>query len=96
MVDISNDFWLGKCTCIQGIFGTHHLLSKPNLASSKPNLASNVASSESNEAKVKEIDWEQRRYEVAKELYTNSRIMSAEEAIEYADTLINALKSKTE
>ena len=96
MVDISNDFWLGKCTCIQGIFGTHHLLSKPNLASSKPNLASNVASSE--------IDWEQRRYEVAKDLLAarfanpNSQFcdkrIEVDLVVEYTDALIYALKSK--
>ncbi|MBD5237738.1 MAG: hypothetical protein HDS62_09490 [Bacteroidales bacterium] len=91
---------------VRFIFGEHNL----NLASSNPNLASNVASSESNEGKVKEIDWEQRRYEVAKDIFTrllshedgNVRAFSfkdldgtAREAIYEADALINALKSET-
>ena len=64
-----------------------------NLASSGSNVASNVASSKIED---KEIDWEQRRYEVARDLYANSQSISAEEAIEYADALIYVLKSKTE
>lgn len=38
-----------------------------------------------------EINWEQRRYEVAKELYANNE-MSASEAISQATEFINKLK----
>ena len=51
------------------------------------------------------IDWEQRRYEIAKETFSSSAYLfldqmtpkeSAKIAIEYADALINELKNKTE
>lgn len=49
----------------------------------------------------KEIDWEQRRYEIARTMlpilhssYTGSMSWNCETAIQYADELINKLKSK--
>jgi hypothetical protein len=41
----------------------------------------------------KPIDWEQRRYEVAKELFCDDSI-SAETAVKDATSLINELKTK--
>ncbi len=42
----------------------------------------------------KKIDWEQRRYEIAKELFCNYPQMerTAQEAVEWADDLIEELK----
>lgn len=39
-----------------------------------------------------EIDWEQRRYEIARELYANNRDASAERCVAWADELIKELK----
>ena len=43
---------------------------------------------------MKEIDWEQRRYEIAKELYCNypHEGYTAEEAVTWADALIEELR----
>ena len=43
---------------------------------------------------MKEIDWEQRRYEIARGLYCNYPQMecSAQEAVEWADDLIEELR----
>lgn len=43
----------------------------------------------------KEIDWEQRRYEIAKDLYVRWRDMDAKWAVHATDSLINELKNKT-
>lgn len=42
----------------------------------------------------KPIDWEQRRYEIAKELYVTEEIKTADIAVKCADLLINALKGE--
>lgn len=39
-----------------------------------------------------EPDWEQRRYEIARELYANNRDASAERCVAWADELIKELK----
>lgn len=48
---------------------------------------------------MKEIDWEQRRYEIAKDVfcsqvlkYDNGKKLMAHYAVEYADALIEELK----
>ena len=58
-------------------------------------------------AQPKEIDWEQRRYEIAKDMiaaflsnsnqqiYMGSFAEQAKDAVKYADALINELKSQT-
>lgn len=43
---------------------------------------------------AKEIDWEQRRYEIARDLYANNRDASAENCVKWADVLIAALKKE--
>lgn len=43
----------------------------------------------------KEIDWEQRRYEIAKDLYVRWRDMDAKWAVHSADALINELKKQS-
>lgn len=43
---------------------------------------------------VVEIDWEQRRYEIARDLYVQFPTMSVVEAVEHADLLIEELKKK--
>ena len=40
------------------------------------------------------IDWEERRYEIAKELYVHYDTMNAEDCIRSADELIKQLKAK--
>lgn len=40
------------------------------------------------------IDWEQRRYEIARDLYANNRDASAENCVKWADELIAALKKE--
>ncbi len=49
---------------------------------------------EPKEEPKKEIDWEQRRYEIAKELFCNYPQMecTAQDAVEWADYLIEELK----
>lgn len=42
--------------------------------------------------KEKEIDWEQRRYEIAKERYCSANFPSAVDAVKSADLLIEELK----
>lgn len=44
----------------------------------------------------KEIDWEQRRYEIAKDLYVRWRDMDAKWAVHATDSLINELKKQSE
>lgn len=41
-----------------------------------------------------EIDWEQRRYEIARELYAANRDASAERCVAWADELVKELKKK--
>jgi len=41
-----------------------------------------------------EPDWEQRRYEIARDLYANNRDASAENCVKWADELIAALKKE--
>jgi len=41
-----------------------------------------------------EIDWEQRRYEIARDLYAANRDASAENCVKWADLLIAELKKK--
>ena len=43
-----------------------------------------------------EPDWEQRRYEIARDLYANNRDASAERCVAWADELIKELKKKNE
>lgn len=43
-----------------------------------------------------EPDWEQRRYEIARDLYANNRDASAERCVAWADELIKELKKKKE
>lgn len=43
-----------------------------------------------------EPDWEQRRYEIARDLYANNRDASAENCVKWADELIKELKKKKE
>lgn len=42
------------------------------------------------------IDWEARRYEIARDLYANNRDASAENCVKWADELIKELKKKKE
>ena len=44
------------------------------------------------ETEKKEIDWEERRYEIAKDLFVNNSELLAEDAVACADELITALK----
>lgn len=97
---------------VRFIFGEHNLNPKPNLATSESrNLSQNTANCDKpkgNEVAVKEIDWEQRKYEVAKNMlaaflsnscsnvYAGTIEDQAKSAVEYADALIYELKSKTE
>lgn len=41
-----------------------------------------------------EIDWEQRRYEIARDLYAANRDATAEQCVRWADALIDELKKK--
>lgn len=41
-----------------------------------------------------EIDWEQRRYEIARDLYAANRDATAERCVAWADALIDELKKK--
>lgn len=43
-----------------------------------------------------EPDWEQRRYEIARDLYANNRDATAERCVAWADKLIEELKKKKE
>ena len=43
-----------------------------------------------------EPDWEQRRYEIARDLYASYRDASAESCVDWADELIKELKKKKE
>ena len=43
-----------------------------------------------------EPDWEQRRYEIARDLYANNLDVSAERCVAWADKLIEELKKKKE
>ena len=43
---------------------------------------------------AEEINWEQRRYEIARDMYVHSTTMSVGEAVEHADLLIEELKKK--
>lgn len=40
----------------------------------------------------KEIDWEQRRYEIAREICANNCMYSAKQCVSFADALIEELK----
>ena len=40
------------------------------------------------------IDWEQRRYEIARDLYAANRDATAERCVAWADDLISELKKK--
>lgn len=42
--------------------------------------------------KARAIDWEQRRYEIAKELYSHQLDSTPENAVRWADALIEELK----
>lgn len=42
----------------------------------------------------REINWEQRRYEIAMSCYASNRDASAEQCVAWADKLIEALKAK--
>lgn len=44
--------------------------------------------------KEKKIDWEQRRYEIAKDLFTHFENLDAEDVVNMADSLIEQLKKK--
>lgn len=41
-----------------------------------------------------DIDWEQRRYEIARDLYSANRDATAEQCVRRADALIDELKKK--
>lgn len=47
-----------------------------------------------NSNRSNEIDWEQRRYEIARNLYAANRDASAENCVKWADLLIAELKKK--
>ena len=42
--------------------------------------------------KLREPNWEQRRYEIARDYYVHNPVNSAEHAVAHADRLIEALK----
>lgn len=48
------------------------------------------------EHNLKEPNWEQRRYEIAKDYYVNNPSATAKGAVRQADKLIEALKSITD
>lgn len=74
------------------------LISTHNSATGNPGcgwfskLATPFAKFEHN---LKEPNWEQRRYEIAKDYYVNNPSATAEGAVRQADKLIEALKSTT-
>ena len=43
---------------------------------------------------AREIDWEHRRYEIARDLYAANRDASAEQCVRWADSLIEELMKK--
>ena len=62
-------------------------------------MAKKMLDAQKNESSKKEIDWEQRRYEIAKQMYIERMRYSlctmeedAKKSVRYADTLIEELK----
>ena len=47
-----------------------------------------------NSSRKEEVNWEQRRYEIARDLYAANRDATAERCVAWADDLISELKKK--
>ena len=57
-------------------------------------LSSLTLVEEADEQVIKQIDWEQRRWELSSKFYLSSDISTPEAAIKYADTFIEHYKQK--
>lgn len=60
----------------------------------EPTEAYITLANEPKEQPKKEIDWEQRRYEIAKDLYVRYSATDEKEAIRFADKFIEELKKR--